>query len=61
MIIHIQSLASSYILQIHSFTQGEAVKILEDVNNVRDLQEGHGGWNDEMQAVGFNNIFLVQA
>ncbi|KAH3823999.1 hypothetical protein DPMN_125827 [Dreissena polymorpha] len=34
--------------RIHSFSVGEAVRILPDVNTVRDLQAGHGGWNDDM-------------
>lgn len=36
--------------RLHSFSPGEVVTILEDVNTVKELQEGHGGWNDEMNS-----------
>ena len=40
-----------FCFQIHSFSKGDVVEILEDVNSVRELQEGHGGWNDDMLVV----------
>ncbi|XP_045163299.2 E3 ubiquitin-protein ligase mib1-like isoform X1 [Mercenaria mercenaria] len=36
--------------RLHSFSPGEVITILEDDNTVRELQEGHGGWNDEMKS-----------
>ncbi|XP_071124004.1 uncharacterized protein [Mytilus edulis] len=39
----------------HTFTQGDAVTILDNYNAVKELQKGHGGWNDEMKtALGKN-------
>ena len=45
-------------MQIHSFCTGEVVKIEKDVNSVRELQEGHGGWNSDMAPVNYH-ILLV--
>lgn len=36
--------------RVHSFSPGEVITILADVNTVKELQEGHGGWNDEMKS-----------
>ncbi|KAK3104827.1 hypothetical protein FSP39_011109 [Pinctada imbricata] len=33
----------------HTFTIGEAVQVLSDINAVQDLQVGHGGWNRNME------------
>ncbi|KAL4220974.1 E3 ubiquitin-protein ligase mib2 [Mactra antiquata] len=38
------------LFRIHSFSVQEVVTILENINSVRELQEGHGGWNDEMKS-----------
>lgn len=39
----------------HTFNQGDAVTILNNYNAVKELQKGHGGWNDEMKtALGKN-------
>ncbi|XP_076085072.1 E3 ubiquitin-protein ligase MIB2-like isoform X1 [Mytilus galloprovincialis] len=39
----------------HTFTQGDPVTILDNYNAVKELQKGHGGWNDEMKtALGKN-------
>ncbi|WAR13828.1 MIB2-like protein [Mya arenaria] len=40
------------LFRIHSFSPGEAVTIIDEVNTARELQEGHGGWNDDMTDVG---------
>ncbi|KAL5013169.1 hypothetical protein ScPMuIL_007439, partial [Solemya velum] len=45
----IWTLNRSALTRIHSFKEKEAVKILSNYNTVKELQEGHGGWNDEMQ------------
>lgn len=47
-----------FLIQIHSFTRGEAVTIHEDFNAVRELQDGHGGWNDRMKPVTISFEFL---
>lgn len=35
----------------HSFQQGDKVKCLLDVDILRQMQEGHGGWNPKMAEV----------
>ncbi|KAK3588344.1 hypothetical protein CHS0354_040103 [Potamilus streckersoni] len=35
--------------RVHSFSNGQPVQILDSYNAVKELQEGHGGWNDEMK------------
>lgn len=51
----IWSINRAALTRIHTFTQGEAVKVLSAYNVVKDLQEGHGGWNDDMRpALGKN-------
>ncbi|XP_060077598.1 E3 ubiquitin-protein ligase mind-bomb-like [Ylistrum balloti] len=42
------TLHRSALTRRHTFTKNEAVKILSDSNTVMGLQDGHGGWNDEM-------------
>ena len=33
------------------FEVGERVRVLLGVDTLRDMQEGHGGWNDKMEEV----------
>lgn len=33
------------------FEVGERVRVILDVATLKDLQEGHGGWNDKMEEV----------
>lgn len=35
----------------HSFQQGDKVKCLLEVDILRQMQEGHGGWNPKMAEV----------
>ncbi|XP_069121341.1 E3 ubiquitin-protein ligase MIB2-like isoform X2 [Argopecten irradians] len=42
------TLHRSALTRIHTFSKDEAVKILSDYNTVMGLQDGHGGWNDDM-------------
>lgn len=35
----------------HTFQQGDKVKCLLDVDILRQMQEGHGGWNPKMAEV----------
>ena len=34
-----------------NFEVGEGVRVLLDVTTLKDIQEGHGGWNDKMEEV----------
>lgn len=34
-----------------NFDVGERVRVLLDVATLKDIQEGHGGWNDKMEEV----------
>lgn len=34
-----------------NFEVGERVRVLLDVTTLKDIQEGHGGWNDKMEEV----------
>lgn len=36
--------------RVHTFSTGDAITVLSDYNAVVDLQEGHGGWNDDMKS-----------
>lgn len=41
--------------RVHTFSAGEAITVLSHYNAVVDLQDGHGGWNDDMKsALGAN-------
>lgn len=35
----------------HTFNQGDKVKCLLEVDILRQMQEGHGGWNPKMAEV----------
>lgn len=35
----------------HNFQQGDKVKCLLEVDILRQMQEGHGGWNPKMAEV----------
>ena len=37
--------------QVPQYGTGDVVKILDDIAMVHDLQEGHGGWVDDMALV----------
>lgn len=43
--------ASSLAVNTVSFEVGERVRVTLDVATLKDLQEGHGGWNDKMEEV----------
>lgn len=40
----------------HTFQQGDKVKCLLDVDILRQMQEGHGGWNPKMAEVNECNM-----
>jgi len=45
---------SFYILtQIQQFKRGDEVVVKSDKKFVKELQEGHGGWNEAMISVSF--------
>ena len=37
--------------QVPQFSSGDVVRILDDIAAVHKLQEGHGGWVDDMALV----------
>ena len=44
-----------------NFDVGERVRVLLDVTTLKDIQEGHGGWNDKMEEVHVHpNIWLFE-
>ena len=45
------SAASSVADHSTAFEVGERVRVLLDVAALKDIQEGHGGWNDKMEEV----------
>lgn len=54
-----QDLASSGTVslpQVPQFSSGDVVRILDDIATVHNLQEGHGGWVDDMALV--SSIFV---
>lgn len=46
-----QTSADLLFTQVHTFSAGDAITVLSDYNAVVDLQDGHGGWNDNMKSV----------
>lgn len=40
----------------HPFQHGDKVKCLLDIDILREMQEGHGGWNPKMAEVGASSI-----
>lgn len=38
-------------LQSHSFNVGDKVQVISDVNRLKEMQDGHGGWNPRMAEV----------
>lgn len=45
----------------HSFQQGDKVKCLLEVDILRQMQEGHGGWNPKMGEVKTMRLILISA
>lgn len=41
------------------FEVGERVRVLLCASTLKDMQEGHGGWNDQMEEVGIL-VFQIQ-
>ena len=53
-ILHYQDLEPSGMVsrpQVPQFSSGDVVRILDDIATVHKLQEGHGGWVDDMALV----------
>ena len=46
--------ASSSAVNIVPFEVGDRVRVTLDVTTLKDLQEGHGGWNDKMEEVQYS-------
>ena len=44
--------------QIQQFKRGDEVIIKTDKNQVKELQDGHGGWNESMISVSLFYILL---
>ena len=38
-------------IQIPQHSGGDVIRVLDDIATVHDLQEGHGGWVDDMALV----------
>ena len=45
--------------QIKEFKRGDEVVIKSDKNLVKELQEGHGGWNESMISVSFHDVSFL--
>lgn len=41
-----------------TFNQGDKVRVTMDIETLKGIQEGHGGWNARMEEV-FTNFFIV--
>ena len=44
-------LSCSFLTQIQEFKRGDEVVVKSDKKLVKELQEGHGGWNEAMISV----------
>lgn len=53
-----QSSWSFFGIQTKQFKEGEEVLVKNDKNLVKELQVGHGGWNEAMVSVSFFICFL---
>ena len=49
---------SSYSIQVQTLSVGDIVKISENIHSVKELQKGHGEWNDSMKAVSYCDGYL---
>ena len=47
----LQTLILSVLKQIQQFKRGDEVVVKSDKKLVKELQEGHGGWNESMISV----------
>jgi hypothetical protein len=43
----------------HSFNVGDKVQVVPDVTKLKEMQEGHGGWNPKMAEVGSSFLFMT--
>ena len=50
--------ASSSAVNIVPFEVGDRVRVTLDVATLKDLQEGHCGWNDKMEEVQYSESIL---
>lgn len=39
-------------MDVPQFSVGDVVRVLDDMSQVNYLQDGHGGWTDDMALVG---------
>jgi len=44
----------------HPFQHGDKVKCLLDIDILREMQEGHGGWNPKMAEVCYSLLVFSQ-
>lgn len=42
-----------------TFNQGDKVKVTMDIDTLKQIQEGHGGWNPRMEEVRFLVSYLI--
>lgn len=49
------------VTKVTQFSVGDVVRIIDDIAMVHDLQEGHGGWVDDMALVStsFGQWFIM--
>ena len=45
-----------FVLQVHQFSVGDLVQILDSVQQVKDFQKGHGEWTDNMRTVSSHHV-----
>ena len=46
-------------MQVPTFSIGDTVRVISDEAEMRSLQEGHGGWVDDMRSVRMTYCALI--
>ena len=49
--VHLKAITFMFTLSRKQFKIGDTVRVSNSLSAVRELQKGHGGWNDEMEIV----------
>ena len=45
-------------MQVQEYATGDVVRIINDIARVHDLQDGHGGWVDDIALVSRWHVFV---
>ena len=49
----------NFFFQVQTLSVGDIVKISDNIHSVKELQKGHGEWNDSMKAVSNDTMIVM--